>query len=155
MKIIKLLLIVVNLQFLVSYAYACQARALFSPNGGVQNEIINEIRSAKKTVSMAAYTLTAPKIVLELEASYLRGVIVKVLTDKNQSNMPFNFPSKVEKKHSIMHNKIIIIDDMTVITGSYNFTQAAEYKNAENILIIKECPNISRAYKEEFTRLWQ
>jgi len=31
----------------------------------------------------------------------------------------------------------MILDGSTVITGSFNFTKAAEEKNAENLLIIK------------------
>jgi phosphatidylserine/phosphatidylglycerophosphate/cardiolipin synthase-like enzyme len=31
----------------------------------------------------------------------------------------------------------MIINQSTVITGSFNFTRAAEEKNAENLLIIK------------------
>ena len=43
----------------------------------------------------------------------------------------------IDDKHAIEHNKIIIIDKETVITGSFNFTKAAEEKNAENLLILK------------------
>lgn len=38
------------------------------------------------------------------------------------------------KQRSISHNKIMIIDQAIVITGSFNFTKAAEEKNAENLL---------------------
>ena len=47
-------------------------------------------------------------------------------------------PIYIDSKHAIAHNKIMIIDKETVITGSFNFTKAAEEKNAENLLIIKE-----------------
>jgi len=43
----------------------------------------------------------------------------------------------IDDKHAIAHNKIMIIDKETVITGSFNFTKAAEEKNAENLLILK------------------
>ena len=43
----------------------------------------------------------------------------------------------IDDKHAVAHNKIIIIDKETVITGSFNFTKAAEEKNAENLLILK------------------
>jgi phosphatidylserine/phosphatidylglycerophosphate/cardiolipin synthase-like enzyme len=46
-------------------------------------------------------------------------------------------PTFIEARHAIAHNKIMIIDKTTVITGSVNFTRAAEEKNAENLLIIK------------------
>lgn len=44
---------------------------------------------------------------------------------------------RINDKHAIAHNKIIIIDRSVVITGSFNFTKAAEEKNAENLLIIR------------------
>ena len=43
----------------------------------------------------------------------------------------------IDAEHAIAHNKIMIIDKETVITGSFNFTKAAEEKNAENLLILK------------------
>jgi phosphatidylserine/phosphatidylglycerophosphate/cardiolipin synthase-like enzyme len=45
-----------------------------------------------------------------------------------------NIPTYIDSKHTIAHNKIMIIDKATVITGSFNFTKAAEEKNAENLL---------------------
>ncbi|AIL13856.1 hypothetical protein IM40_10855 (plasmid) [Candidatus Paracaedimonas acanthamoebae] len=38
----------------------------------------------------------------------------------------------------IAHNKIMIIDNDIVLSGSYNWTNAAETRNAENLLIIKD-----------------
>ncbi len=46
-------------------------------------------------------------------------------------------PTFIDPAHAIAHNKIIVIDQETVITGSFNFTRAAEERNAENLLIIK------------------
>ena len=46
-------------------------------------------------------------------------------------------PTFIDNKHAIAHNKIMIIDQSTIITGSFNFTKAAEEKNAENLLIIR------------------
>jgi len=45
-------------------------------------------------------------------------------------------PTYIDFRHAIAHNKIIIIDRETVITGSFNFTKAAEINNAENLLIL-------------------
>jgi phosphatidylserine/phosphatidylglycerophosphate/cardiolipin synthase-like enzyme len=46
-------------------------------------------------------------------------------------------PTYIDAKHAIAHNKVMIIDQMTVITGSFNFTKAAEVNNAENLLVIR------------------
>jgi phosphatidylserine/phosphatidylglycerophosphate/cardiolipin synthase-like enzyme len=53
----------------------------------------------------------------------------------------------------ILHHKIIIIDDRTVITGSYNFTGSAERDNDENLVIIDD-PAIARTYLDEFNRTY-
>ena len=44
----------------------------------------------------------------------------------------------MENKRTITHNKVMVIDGETVITGSFNFTKAAEENNAENLLIIHD-----------------
>jgi phosphatidylserine/phosphatidylglycerophosphate/cardiolipin synthase-like enzyme len=53
--------------------------------------------------------------------------------------------------HAIAHNKVMVIDRETVITGSFNFTRAAEEKNAENLLIIKS-NDLARAYIDNWSK---
>ena len=79
-------------------------------------------------------------------SAHKRGVNVQVIMDKSQrgeKNTSANFlanvgiPTFIDDRHGLAHNKIMIIDRETVITGSYNFSRSAEERNAENILIIK------------------
>jgi phosphatidylserine/phosphatidylglycerophosphate/cardiolipin synthase-like enzyme len=56
--------------------------------------------------------------------------------------------TQIDDQHAIAHNKIMIIDDATIITGSFNFTKAAEEKNAENLLVIKDAPDLVQQYTE-------
>ena len=55
------------------------------------------------------------------------------------------------------HNKVIVIDaDLpraTTITGSYNFTIAAQSRNAENVVILRENPGVALDYRRYFRRL--
>ena len=44
---------------------------------------------------------------------------------------------ELRSKHKIAHNKIMIIDRNTLITGSFNFTKSSEESNTENLLILK------------------
>ena len=62
-------------------------------------------------------------------------------------------PVIIDTSSGTMHHKVIIIDDETVITGSYNFSKNAETRNSENLLIIKGNKEIARAYLDEFNRL--
>jgi phosphatidylserine/phosphatidylglycerophosphate/cardiolipin synthase-like enzyme len=55
----------------------------------------------------------------------------------------------IDARHAIADNKVMIIDGATVITGSFNLTKAAEERNAENLLVIRD-----RAIAEKYTSKW-
>jgi phosphatidylserine/phosphatidylglycerophosphate/cardiolipin synthase-like enzyme len=101
---------------------------------------------------------TAP-IAKALLDAHKRGVRVEVILDKSQRTEKYSsadflanqgVPTKIDAAHAIAHNKIIIIDGETVITGSFNFTKAAQGKNAENLLIIRD-----KALAAQYTQNWQ
>jgi len=62
-------------------------------------------------------------------------------------------PTRIDSKYPIMHSKFIVVDGVTVQTGSLNYTNAAE-KNAENIIILRDNAEVARQYYEEWKRLW-
>jgi phosphatidylserine/phosphatidylglycerophosphate/cardiolipin synthase-like enzyme len=59
-------------------------------------------------------------------------------------------PVFIDDQHEIAHNKVIVVDSATVITGSFNFTKAAEELHAENVLVIQDKPQIAAAYARNF-----
>ena len=118
----------------------------FSPRGGCTEAIISQIDKAKSEILVQAYSFTSAPIAKALVNAHKRGVKVEAILDKSQKSERYTsatfisnagIPSYIDSKHAIAHNKIMIIDKETVITGSFNFTKAAEEKNAENLLIIK------------------
>ena len=91
--------------------------------------------------------------------AHKRGVKVEIILDKSQRTEKYSeadflvnvgIPTKIDAKHAIAHNKIMVIDGQTVITGSFNFTTAAEEHNAENLLVIRS-PELAAKY----TANWQ
>jgi phosphatidylserine/phosphatidylglycerophosphate/cardiolipin synthase-like enzyme len=89
------------------------------------------------------YSFTSPAIAKALADAKARGVNVEVILDKSQWTEKYSgatylanhkIPVLIDDKHAIAHNKVMIIDGNTVITGSFNFTKAAEEKNAENVI---------------------
>jgi hypothetical protein len=54
----------------------------------------------------------------------------------------------IDDQHAIAHNKVMVMDSATILTGSFNFTKAAEEKNAENLLVITDAPALVRAYEQ-------
>jgi phosphatidylserine/phosphatidylglycerophosphate/cardiolipin synthase-like enzyme len=53
---------------------------------------------------------------------------------------------KIDDKVRVAHNKIMIFDNGAVVTGSYNFTNAAQRKNSENLLLLRDSPQLIEAY---------
>lgn len=123
-----------------------QAEVYFSPGGGCSAAITKEIDAAKKTIHVMAYSFTSAPIAKALVDAHKRGVTVNVILDKSQRTASYSsatflhnagVPTWIDSKHAIQHNKVIIIDGTTVITGSFNFTKAAEERNAENVLVLR------------------
>jgi phosphatidylserine/phosphatidylglycerophosphate/cardiolipin synthase-like enzyme len=118
----------------------------FSPDGGCTEAIVNEIRHAKSEIYVQAYSFTSAPIAKALVDAHKRGIKVEVILDKSQKRERYTeatfltnagIPTYIDSVHAIAHNKIMVIDKEFVITGSFNFTKAAEEKNAENLLILK------------------
>ena len=65
-------------------------------------------------------------------------------------------PLWIDSEHAAAHNKVMVIDnglpEAAVITGSFNFTQAAQHRNAENLLILRGNPNLTEAYAANWRR---
>ena len=119
----------------------------FSPNGSCTEAIIKELGKAKTSVLVQAYSFTSAPISEALLNAHKRGVKVEVILDKGrkrEKNSRADFlahagiPTKIDAAHAIAHNKVIIVDGETVMSGSFNFTRAAEDRNAENLLVIRD-----------------
>jgi phosphatidylserine/phosphatidylglycerophosphate/cardiolipin synthase-like enzyme len=130
----------------------------FSPKGGCTDAIVEEINAAKKTILVQAYSFTSKEIAEALVAAHNRGVKVSAILDSDQETDSYSradfllhsgVPTLSDDEHSIAHNKVMVIDDATVITGSFNFTKQAEISNAENLLIIRS-PELAKAYADNW-----
>jgi phosphatidylserine/phosphatidylglycerophosphate/cardiolipin synthase-like enzyme len=138
---------------------ACNWQVYFSPKGGCTDAIVKELQKANASILVQAYSFTSAPIAKALLDAHKRGVKVQVILDKSQrtekySSADFLFnskvPVKIDSAHAIAHNKVMVIDGETVITGSFNFTKAAEENNAENLLVIKD-----KKLASFYTRNWE
>ena len=100
----------------------------------------------KAEILIQAYSFTSAPIAKALVNAHKRGIHVEIILDKSNKSKKYSagdftahmgVTTYIDSRHAIAHNKIIIIDKETVITGSFNFTKAAEEKNAENLLVIR------------------
>jgi phosphatidylserine/phosphatidylglycerophosphate/cardiolipin synthase-like enzyme len=121
----------------------------FSPCGGCTAAIVNALTLAVSSVLVQAYDFTSATIAAAILAAKARGLSVQIILDPAdlaergcqwQAFQAAGIPVLIDRQHAIAHNKIIILDSHVVITGSFNFTFAAEYHNAENIVIVDDAP---------------
>lgn len=138
---------------------APSVRAYFSPGDELEDRIIREINLAKRRIRIQMYIFTSKPISDALASAKGHGVDVTVLLDKSQEIMSYGrWPVlrrsgvKVlfDRDHDVANNKIILIDNSTVITGSYNLTKAASESNAENIVIIKNDEEVIDRFHKNF-----
>lgn len=133
-------------------------QVFFSPRGGCTDAIVAELNRATNSVRVMAYSFTSAPIAAAVRDAHKRGVDVAVILDKSQRTEKYSeadflahagIRTLIDAKHAIAHNKVMILDGATVITGSFNFTKAAEERNAENVLVIHD-PRLARQYLDNW-----
>lgn len=144
-----------------------RVEAAFSPNGGAQGLVVKVIDSARSRVDVLAYSFTSPAITKALLDALHRGVKVRVVVDW-KSNVADDRSGKARaalaalvvagadvrtiRAYAIHHDKVVIVDDRTVETGSFNFSSAAEQRNSENVLVNWDNIALAAIYKPHFER---
>jgi phosphatidylserine/phosphatidylglycerophosphate/cardiolipin synthase-like enzyme len=103
-------------------------------------------------------SFTSAPIAQAVVEAHARGVRTEATLDKSQRMEHYSeadflahagIPVLIDDKHAIAHNKIMVIDANVLITGSFNFTKAAEEHDAENLLIIR-----NRDLAARYTENW-
>lgn len=138
-----------------------QISTYFAPENDTIAPLLKVIKSAKKAIYFMAFSFTHDKLGKAMRDRYKRGIPVEGVFEKRQidkyseyeSMEKAGIPVITDDRPGAMHHKVIIIDEETVITGSYNFSKNAETRNSENLLIIKKNKDIAQAYLDEFNRL--
>jgi phosphatidylserine/phosphatidylglycerophosphate/cardiolipin synthase-like enzyme len=138
----------------------------FTPRDDAEGMVVDCIGRARQQILVQAFSFTSRALANALVAAKARGVDVQVMADREQtfggesSRIPdlvrADIPVSLEVRYQSAHNKVMVVDagsaDAAVITGSYNWTYAAQYKNAENVLILRGNPDIVNAYAANWRR---
>ena len=147
---------------LLNTTLASKLDVCFTPPSGCSEKIIEEINKSEISIYVQAYGFTSKKIADSLINAHLRGVKVHVILDR--SNMSKKGYSKLmDLKEAgvdisldivpgIAHNKVMIIDEKKVITGSFNFTEAADKRNSENVIIIEDKETVKQYLNNWYNR---
>ena len=145
------------------------AKVLFFPDTntssrtGPLEELSSTLRSASNSLSVCVFAISNWKLIDILISAHQRGVVVRVITDKDQMSVN---PSPVEKlrrngiqvRHNndsyFMHHKFAIVDERCLVNGSLNWTQQAVHGNQENLVVLCKA-EVVRPFLEQFEHLWE
>jgi len=133
-----------------------------SEDPALEQAIIPLVGDAKKSIRFLAFSFTDyPLAEAMIQRSQngvdVAGVFEKFGSDTDAAELDTLFCAKVPVRQdgngSFMHNKVIVVDERYVITGSFNFSTNAEESNDENVIIIDN-PDIAKLYSQDFERVW-
>lgn len=133
----------------------------FSPNGGCEDQILYWIDRANSSIEILIYSFTLDSVGDALVEAHGRGVEVQVVFEVSQISQSSEYKklkdAGIEVRNDTnsgdMHDKVMIVDGVIVLTGSFNYSNAAEKTNNENLLVINST-TIATIYGQEFTRIW-
>jgi phosphatidylserine/phosphatidylglycerophosphate/cardiolipin synthase-like enzyme len=135
------------------------ADVCFTPEEDCTGLITSAINGARSEVLVQAFSFTSRPISRALIAARRRGVHVEIVLDSSFNEhgkyaavaavADARIPTFIDSFHTIAHNKIMVIDGQTVITGSFNFTHAAQFDNAENVIVLKST-ELAGIYRRHF-----
>ena len=137
----------------------------FTPGQSCLPKVIKYIDNAKTSILLLGYSFTSKPITQALIQAKKRGVNVRIVLDHSQQYQKYskeviqvllNNQMDVRFDHTvkIAHNKVLVIDSLRTVTGSYNWTHSAEFKNAENLVFIKS-QEVAKKYAVYFEGRWK
>jgi phosphatidylserine/phosphatidylglycerophosphate/cardiolipin synthase-like enzyme len=160
--ILFLLLLSLSLPALARDVQICgPVQVFFSPHGGCTEAVVSTIDQAKTTILVQAYSFTSRTIRDALMEAKGRGVHVQVIADRTDETSRDSVTQDLQaagievvydETHKIAHNKVMIVDGDTVITGSFNWTASAENANAENLIILHG-QEVAQVYADRWEEL--
>lgn len=158
----KKVMVFLLLCFCWAKANAQDVQVYFSPNGGCQDAVVSAMNQANESIDIAMYYLSSAPIAHAIVRAKLRDVRIRLVLDQGQeiesaSKSGYLIGHGLEVRYhlgfGLMHNKFAIIDRKYLITGSFNWTQTAQERNEENMLILQDQAVISQ-YQQRFEYLW-
>jgi len=165
MNAVRLVLLAALLCFAAPSQAEPSVQTGFSPEGSAHQLVLKTIGEAKHSIQILAYSFHAQDIMQALVDARKRGVSVRVVVDKkrnrvasSQKAMRFVTHGGVELRTNdrfhVHHDKVVIVDGETVLTGSFNFAPSAETANSENVVVIRGMPEIAKQYLAHWQSRW-
>lgn len=137
-------------------------QVLFSPEDDVVDNLIAILGDAQVSIRFLAFSFTDYPMAQTMIDRALAGVDVQGVFETFGSNSPRSelktlwcagLPVRQDGNTGFLHDKVIIVDNSIVVTGSLNFSSSADDENEENVIILDN-PEIAALYLQEYQRIW-
>lgn len=150
-----------KVRYPIIYLNGYKVENYFCPEDKCSEHIIREISNANRSIYFMVFSFTNEEIadaILFNEIVDVKGIFEKKNAFNRYSQYKrmkgFGYDLRLSNSRGIMHHKVFIIDNKTIITGSMNPTKSGDTKNDENILIIHN-EKIAKKYVKEFIELFK
>jgi phosphatidylserine/phosphatidylglycerophosphate/cardiolipin synthase-like enzyme len=133
----------------------------FSPQGGCEGQVVHWIDRANETLHVLIYSFTNDVIGDAVVRAQQRGVEVKVVFEESQISNYSEYWKlqsigalvRNDTNSGLMHHKTAVIDGYVILTGSFNWSAAAEERNNENMMILRS-EDLARVFEDAFQTIW-
>ncbi len=139
------------------------SRAFFGPEAPMVETLVKLINTARNRIDIAVFTITDNRLSQELVDAHRRGVKIRILTDDDKAHdrgsdaielAKAGIPLAYDHSPHHFHHKFAIVDRMTLVNGSYNWTRGADRDNRENFTLCWE-QKLVKQYEENFEKMWK
>ena len=139
-----------------------EMQAFFAPGDDCRLALTEGIEFARSHIRICVFTLSDDRLVDVLVRAHREGLSIQLLSDNDKAFdkgsdiimlAQAGLDVRVDCSPNHMHHKFMVVDDLTLFTGSYNWTRSAEHYNNENLLRIEDS-GIAQQFDLEFQRLW-
>jgi len=152
---------IADLESLIGKSNLTVLGVYFSPRGGAADQVVNWIDRANETIHVLIYSFTNDEIGDAVARACQRGVEIKAVFEESQVSKyseywklkPLTAQVRNDTNPSLMHHKVAVIDGHVVLTGSFNWSAAAEERNNENLMVLKSSC-LAMILEEEFEKIW-
>ncbi len=132
----------------------------FCPEDNCKQQVLEELKSAQESIYFMTFSFTdkdiASVLIEKSKSMPVKGIMELSQAKGTYSVLPQLNTTAVEvhldTSKATMHHKVFIIDEHTVITGSYNPTKSGDERNDENLLIIKD-KTIAQQFIHEYNKV--
>lgn len=137
--------------------------AHFTPGDACLDHIIAGLNNARSRIEICVFTISDNRLSDAIANAFKRGIAVRIISDNHKQHdagsdlewlIEQGIPTRFDRTPDHMHHKFCVVDGLTLINGSFNWTRSATERNQENIVISQDSALVLQ-FQQQFDALWE